>query len=302
MKQRITLALAAIALLAVAACNQSDLPGFKKTESGLHYQFITENAAGEQVQMDDALLCEIILTLEKDTLYNNMGDPQLLLQATDAQFYGSLEEGLLMLHKGDMAIFAVEADSVAQYYNMPDNYNAGKSQKMYYTIKLDDIITADSLAKAEELFLDNMNKMRQAEQERLVAYIRDNNITVQPNEKGLYLIVNKKGKGKAIQAGSQVSFNYTGSLLDGTVFASNVQRIAEDAGIYDSQRTYTPEQFVMGQAHYVEALQEGMMGLTQGTQATLIAPSSLGFGSVGRGEKIGPYTPLIYHIEILSVS
>ncbi len=302
MKQRITLALVAMALLAVVACKKSDLPGFTKTESGLHYQFLTENNAGQQVQMNDVLRCEIILALDNDTLYNNMGDPQLLMQASDAQFYGSIEEGLLMLRQGDEAIFAVEADSVAQYHNMPASYIAGQGQKLYYTIKLDDIVTADSLAKAEESFINNMNMLRQAEQERLATYLRDNNITAQPNEDGLYLIINKKGKGKAIETGSQVSFNYTGRLLDGTVFVSNVQSIAEEAGIYDSQRTYTPEQFVMGQANYVEALLKGMTGLTQGTQATLISPSALGYGSVGRGEKIGPYTTLVYDIEIISVN
>ncbi len=301
MKHRITLCLAATLLLTLAACKKSDLPGFTKTESGLHYQFLVENADGQQVQLHDVLRCEIILALDHDTLYSNMGNPQLLLQAADAQFYGSIEEGLLMLRQGDEAIFAVEADSVALYHNMPASYTAGTGQKLYYTIRLNDIVTADSIAKAEAAFVDNMNMLRQGEQERLEAYIRDNNITAQPNADGLYLIINKKGKGKAIAAGSQVAFNYTGRRLDGTVFDSNVQSIAEEAGIYDSRRTYAPEQFVMGEAHYVKALQDGMEGLTPGTQATLIAPSALGFGSVGRGEKIAPYTTLVYDIEIISV-
>jgi FKBP-type peptidyl-prolyl cis-trans isomerase len=302
MKQHITLALVALAILVVASsCHKSDLPGFKKTESGLHYKFIKENKKAQQVQMEDALVCEVILTLEHDTLFNNMGNPQRLMQATDAQFYGSIEEGLLMLHKGDEAVFAVEADSVAKYHNMPANYKAGKSQKMYYTIKLDDIVTAASLAKAESLFLDDMNKRQEAEPQTIAAYISSNNIKVAPNADGLYIITNKKGSGAKIKAGSHVTFNYTGRLMDSTVFVSNVQSVAQNAGIYNSQRTYKPEEFIMGEASYVKGLLEGMEGLSQGANVTLIIPSSLGYGSEGMGEKIPPYTPIIFDVEIVSV-
>lgn len=302
MKQHITLALmAAVLLVAVSSCHKSDLPGFKKTESGLHYKFLTENKEAQQVQMEDALVCEVILTLEKDTLFNNMGTPQRLMQATDAQFYGSIEEGLLMLHKGDVAVFAVEADSVARYHNMPASYEAGKGQKMYYTIKLTDIVTADSLAKAETLFLDDMHRRQQAEPQEIAQYVSAHGITAAPTAEGLYVIIHKKGRGAKVQTGSHVAFNYTGMLLDSTVFVSNVKSVAQEAGLYDSQRSYAPEEFVMGQVYYVSGLLKGMTGLQQGTVATLIFPSSLGYGSEGRGEKIAPYTPLIFNIEIVSV-
>lgn len=292
----------ALLVLAVASgCHRSDLPGFKKTESGLHYKFITENKDAQQVQMEDALVCEVVLTLEKDTLFNNMGAPQQLMQASDAQFYGSIEEGLLMLHVGDVAVFAVEADSVARYHNMPASYQAGKKQKMYYTIKVDGIVTADSLAKAETLFLDDMNSRQEAEPKEIAAYISSNGITAKPDESGLYVIINKKGYGPKVKTGSHVTFNYAGMLLDSTIFVSNVQSIAEHAGIYDSDRTYAPESFVMGEVYYVKGLLDGMEGLPQGTRATLIIPSRLGYGSKGRGEKIPPYTPLVFNIEIVSV-
>lgn len=304
MKQIARLAFTAFAItIIMTACGpKSDLPGFKKTESGLHYQFVAENKDAQQVQMDDALVCEVILTLGDDTLYNNTGNPERLLQATDAQFYGSIEEGLLMLHKGDEAIFAVEADSVANYHNMPDCYTPGKKQKLYYHIKLADIVTADSLAKAESLFLVTMSDLQKAEPVKIEQYIQENNIKATLDEDGLYIVISKKGTGKKIGVGSHVAFNYTGLLTDGTVFDSNVQSIAEEAGIYDSRRTYAPEEFVMGQSSYVKGLLLGMMDMQKGTKATLIIPSRLGYGSIGRGAKIGPYCPLVFNIEIVSVS
>lgn len=304
MKQIARLAFIALAITTVmVACGpKSDLPGYKKTESGLHYQFIKENKKAQQVQMDDALVCEVILTLDEDTLYNNTGNPERLLQATDAQFYGSIEEGLLMLHKGDEAIFAVDADSVANYHNMPGSYTPGKRQKLYYHIKLDDIVTADSLAKAEALFLATMSDLQKAEPAKIEQYIQQNNIKAVPDEDGLYVVINKKGTGKKISVGSRVAFNYTGRLTDGTIFDSNVQSVAEEAGIYDSRRNYAPEEFVMGQSSYVKGLLLGMIDMQKGTNATLIIPSKLGYGSIGRGGKIGPYCPLVFDIEIVSVN
>ncbi|MDY5969795.1 MAG: FKBP-type peptidyl-prolyl cis-trans isomerase [Bacteroidales bacterium] len=303
MKQRIQMAtFVALATLTVASCGpKSDLPGYKKTESGLHYKFLTENKKAQQVQMDDVLDCELVLVFENDTLYSNTNNSQLLLQATDRQFEGSLEEGLVMMHKGDVASFAINADSLAVYHTMPAKYEAGKGQKMYYTIKLNNIVSADSIAAAEQMFLSDMQELQHKEPQLLAQYIADNNIQAEPNANGLYVIVNKKGAGANIAMGSTVAFNYTGRLLDGTVFDSNVESVAKEAGIYETQRNYQPEEFVMGQASYVRGLLEGLYGLQKGTKATLIIPSHLGYGAKGRGEKIRPYSTLIFDIEIVNV-
>lgn len=303
MKQRIQIAtFVALATLTVASCGpKSDLPGFKKTESGLHYKFLTENKGAQQVQMEDVLDCELVLVFENDTLYSNEGSTQRLLQATDRQFSGSLEEGLVMMHKGDVATFAIDADSLALYHTMPAAYVAGKGQKMYYTIKLNDIVSADALEKESQMFIDEMQELQHKEPQLLAQYIADNNIKAEPNANGLYVIVAKKGAGPKIVMGSNVTFNYTGRLLDGTVFDSNVESVAKEAGIYDAQRSYKPKEFTMGQASYVRGLLEGMEGLQKGSKVTLVIPSSLGYGSEGRGERIRPYSTLVFDIDIVNV-
>ena len=57
-------ALMLMAAVMMTACNKSDLPGFKKTDSGLHYKFVTENKGGQQVQKGDILVCEVVMKMD----------------------------------------------------------------------------------------------------------------------------------------------------------------------------------------------------------------------------------------------
>ena len=122
-----------IAALAVCSCgNKSDLPGYKQTKTGLHYKFIEQNKQGDAVQEGDVLVCEVIMRFNDDTLYANIGEPQRLFKMVDGEFEGDLAEGLRMLHKGDKAIFAVDADKMATVYgnHMPPAYVTNEGMTM----------------------------------------------------------------------------------------------------------------------------------------------------------------------------
>ena len=69
MKKILSFALVAMTCaVLLTACNKNN---FKKTENGLLYRFVTTVADGEQPQMGDVLVGELILRLEKDTLFTN---------------------------------------------------------------------------------------------------------------------------------------------------------------------------------------------------------------------------------------
>lgn len=293
--------LSCAALILTSCHNKSDIPGFKKTESGLHYKFEKVNKKAQLVQMDDALVCELVMWLNNDTLYNNMGDPQRLMTAGESLFSGAIEEGLLMMHVGDEATFAIEADSLAQYWPMPDSYRPGDGNKMYYHIILHEIVSAENLAQEASNFIADMDKLQADEPTKLEQYITDNNITAAPDEDGLYVIVSKKGNGPKIGVGKVVTFNYTGRLIDGTMFDSNVESDAQEGGIYEANRTYAPARYEVGKDSYVKGLMKAFDGMAQGTVATIIIPSNMGYGSEWRTEKIPPFSTLIFDVEILSV-
>lgn len=125
------------------------------------------------------------------------------------------------------------------------------------------------------------------EQATLQKYISDNNITTVPSYTGLYYIETLPGPltGEKASYGRMITVNYEGRFLDGTVFdASNG----------------TPFSFRVGYGMVIPGWDEGVTYMRDGGKATLIIPSSLGYGSYGSGTIPG-YTTLVFDIEITNV-
>lgn len=294
----------ATAILAVS-CNKSDIKGFKKTKSGLHYKFETKNKSGKEIHVGDVIVGELTLRLDTATLHSIVGKPQRLMLVHDSIFDGyNIDEGLLMMHVGEKATFAIYADSVARYFNanqLPPSYKPGTNMIFYYDVSISDVVTKEELQEEQENFIEEMQQRQKDEPNVIAQYIADNNITTKPNSDGLYVIINKRGNGPKVASGKEVSINYTGRLLDGKIFDSNIESDAKEGGIYDAHRPYQPLTYVVDQMSLISGWNEGVKGLPQGSQVTLIMPSSLGYGAQGAGTYILPYTPLRFDIEIVSV-
>jgi FKBP-type peptidyl-prolyl cis-trans isomerase FklB len=109
---------------------------------------------------------------------------------------------------------------------------------------------------------------------------------VQVTASGLQYEIVKEGKGPKPEASSTVRVHYHGTLVDGTVFDSSVQR---------GEPLEFPVNGVI--AGWTEALQL----MTQGSKWKLYIPHDLGYGARGAGGVIGPYTTLIFEVDLLRV-
>lgn len=286
----------------MTACNSEK---FKQSENGLLYRFETTNPDGEQPNVGDLLVGELTLRLENDTLFSNAGNPDRIFQvAENCMFKGDIQEGLLMMHTGDKAVFKIPADSIGNFMQanqMPPMYKQGTDQFFYYEISLMEIVTKDELAQEQANYLEEMNQRRDAEDSVLAQYIAENNITVKPTNSGLYIIVNKKGDGPKVAAGKKVAVNYTGRLLDGTLFDTSREADAKEANLNQPGRTYEPLSYVIGEQAMIKGWDEGIMGQTAGSDITLVMPSELAYGGRGAGKDILPYSPLVFNLTIESV-
>ena len=111
----------------------------------------------------------------------------------------------------------------------------------------------------------------------------------------------KKGNGAKVAAGRTVAMNYTGRLLDGTMFDSSVESDAIQGGIQQPGRTYEPLTYVVGQMRLIPGWEESVMGMPEGTVMQVVMPSAQAYGPQGAGKDIPPYSPLVFDIEIVSV-
>lgn len=297
------IAVAALGLLCIVSCNRgpkSDLEGFKKTESGLHYKFEVENKNAQQVQMGDMIIGHMVLRLENDTLFTSPEESCNILTVNEPMFAGDITEGLLMMHNGDKAIFAVDADAMAEKLEpsqMPVNYASGQKMKLYYEITITDIKTAAQLAEDKAKFENSVEKLAADEKSAIEAYVNDNAIKETPREDGLYVIVKKKGNGTKVSAGKSVRIEYTGKLLNGKIFDSSNKDVAKENGL----EPHDALEYVVGEASLIRGWEEGILNMPQGTQLTLLIPSELAYGTKGSGDAIPPYSPLLFDITIVSV-
>ncbi len=303
MKKNLTLATILVAGAAMlASCGGGD--GFKTTPNGLHYKFEKQDKSAQQVQDGDVLVGEMTIKFDTIETFSNVGQADRILQA-NRTFDGDLYEGLLMMHIGDKATFAIEADSLAKFLQsnqMPPYYKPGTSQKIYYEVNLQDIVTKDEIMQEQSNFMQEMQDRQQNEPEMIAKYIADNNIKAKPTKDGLYIVVKKKGTGAKVATGKEVAVNYTGRLLDGTMFDSSVEGDARQGGIYNPQREpYEPLKYVVGQMGLIRGWEEGIMGQPAGTILQLVIPSEMAYGSQGAGRLIPPFSPLVFDLEIVSV-
>lgn len=105
-------------------------------------------------------------------------------------------------------------------------------------------------------------------------------------ESGLQYKVLTEGEGPKPRTTDKVRCHYHGTLIDGTVFDSSVQR---------NQPAEFPVNGVI--KGWIEALQ--LMPL--GSKWRLFIPSDLAYGDQGAGGAIGPKATLIFDVELLEI-
>ena len=219
----------------------------------------------------------------------------------EPRYAGDVNEGLLMMHVGDKAIFRICADSLYKRgARMPDFYKENAGMILSYEIEITDVVTKAEADEERQNFIEAMREQAAEDDESIKQYMADNNLKATPETSGLYIIVNKKGKGEPVQIGSTIAVNYTGRLLNGKVFDSSIEKVAKENNILDPRRKYEPFEYQVGATSLIRGWDEGLMNQPAGSSLTLIMPSRLGYGSRENGA-IPANSPLIFDIEIVSV-
>ncbi|MDX8379356.1 MAG: FKBP-type peptidyl-prolyl cis-trans isomerase [Gallionella sp.] len=103
------------------------------------------------------------------------------------------------------------------------------------------------------------------------------------------------GEGAEAQAGQTVTVHYTGWLFD--------ESAAENKGAkFDSSLDRNePFEFPLGAGRVIQGWDEGVQGMLEGGQRTLIIPSEMGYGKNGAGRDIPPNATLIFEVKLLNV-
>lgn len=147
-------------------------------------------------------------------------------------------------------------------------------------------------AEANQLINMYFTKLREAKTEAAKAegakFLEENKKRkgVTTTASGLQYEVIKMGEGPKPTLNDKVTTHYHGTLIDGTVFDSSVER---------GQPIQFPVTGVI--AGWTEALQL----MPVGSKWKLYLPYNLAYGERGSGPKIGPYSTLVFEVELISI-
>lgn len=270
--------MAAVVLL--SACNKT-----QKTEDGLiEYKiFKTDENARGVVKGDMLLLNMKGIAKTKDTVLFNSYE-------SGKPYYIPAEEPTLkglfsLLKKGDSLEFFVNADSLyLKSFGSPAPESLGSGEIIHFTASLVDVYSQEEMQKKMEEQNAEVIARDSVSLANFVASIG----SVEKTATGLMYQVKKKGSGKKAKKGDNVSVQYVGSLLNGTIF--------------DQTKPGTPDfNFPVGMGQVIPGWDEGLQLMSEGDEYKFIIPWNLAYGPRGGGP-IPPYSSLVFEVKLVKVN
>ena len=169
-----------------------------------------------------------------------------------------------------------------------DNFEAG----------IEDVLEKDVEAKisdnqAQAIIQSYFSKKQQKQSESVIEeginFLRENGKRegVTTLASGLQYEVINDGTGPKPTIEDNVTTHYHGTLIDGTVFDSSVDR-------------GEPASFPVGGV--IKGWTEALQLMAVGSKWKLYVPYDLAYGERGAGPQIGPYSTLIFEVELISIN
>jgi cyclophilin family peptidyl-prolyl cis-trans isomerase len=141
-----------------------------------------------------------------------------------------------------------------------------------------------SRSKAEEAAKAALEAAKAAEADALKEYTEG----AQKTDSGLMYLIEEEGQGTKPNKGDSVQVHYELKLTSGVVVDSSFQR-------------GQPISINIGVGQVIPGWDEGIMLLKEGSKATLVVPSDLGYGPSGAGGVIPPNATLIFKVQLVKV-
>lgn len=298
---------------AIKAAPQNAI-NYKNINSQLQYAFVIDRPTGprpmegDQVHLRMKSICNNMMMQSTDKAFN--GKPGVYSVVKPA-FKGDIIEAIMLMTPGDSMVCLVDAQAMYNYSKakLPDYIKPG--DKIQYFLKLISVKTKAQLQKEQQAAFMKQMKEQEAKQKAAAAkqvatddkalqvYFTKKKITPVKTATGLYYSIQQQGEGDMAMPGDNVSMNYTGTLIDGTVFDSNI-----DSAFQHVQ----PLGFTLGRGAVIKGWDEGIGFLKPGAKATFYIPSTLAYGQQSRpGNAANPKgipanSILIFDVVLLSAT
>jgi FKBP-type peptidyl-prolyl cis-trans isomerase len=267
------------------------LEDYEKTEHGIPYKTYI-HGSGDKAKIGDWVEMNIQQvyndSLLVDTRKLNAGKP-VQLQLHPAQFDGDIPEGFTYMRPGDSTVFLISTDTLKKRVGtLPPLFKTGdflEFRVAMVSVKSDDQMKKELKEKEE--------KQAAVDEKLLQEYFAKNNIKATKGATGFYYKIDKKGVGPMPKEGQKITVKYTGKLLSGTVFDSDV-----DSAFHHTSPLLS---FLIGKHQVIPGWDQGMAFFNKGSKGTIYIPSTLAYGERGAGQAIPPNAILVFDVEIADI-
>ena len=234
-----------------------------QTSTGLYYSITKANPAGKLPALGEEVMFSYKLSLLNGSFVDSTTTPAYYPIGLGALLPG-LEEGLSLMREGETAILLVP--SILAYGDQ-----------------------AQAKVPANSVIRFDVKLLRtRTENQQIADYIADKKWTVtDTSATGLRIVKTLSNpSGATLTSGQSVTVNYSGRTPRATKDF--------DSGTLSIQ---------LGLRQVIPGFEDGVAKLRVGEKATILFPSSQGYGSAGRTNNgvyvILPYSPLIFDIEVV---
>lgn len=285
MKKNLINFCAAVSVL--LSCSSESGKGFETLPSGLKYLFVEKSQTTTEVKAGDVWNLDITYYNSADSLLfssNDVAQNFVMKVPEKNSVEGSVEEGILLMSKGDSAVFEVDA---ATFFKKSRKIDVPEyilpNEKLTFHVRLKNIIDGKEYQKGIDDWIDKMNA-----QELLIIkdYLERENIQAEKIPSGVYKQVLKEGRGSLTASGKTVTVNYIGHFIDGREFDNTYIR-------------QEPFKFLLGSGKTVEGFEAALSTMKKGEKARFVIPSKLGYGPEGRKGIIPKFATLIFDVEMI---
>lgn len=291
-----------LASIAVSSCKKT-----QTTSDGIEYTYVSE---GKEATKDgDYVLYNFVAKTGNDSVFISSYDqpiPPYLQHQDSADAQSGIDEIFLNLKKGDSIRVMSKANKIFGA-NIPPFLDS--AENITIEIGVVNVIEQevfqdyynDLMAAQQKKQEENAKKQLEEDIQTIENYISENNLSATKTESGLFYVIEKEGTGDQVEQGNTISVDYTGYVMDGTVFDTSVESRAKDSNTFTEGRDYEPISFAVGQGRVIPGWDEGLLYLKEGSVAKLLIPSPLAYGPSQRSEVIKPNSILIFDVEVTDV-
>ena len=173
-----------------------------------------------------------------------------------------------------------------------------KESQLIADIKVDKIMTNEEYA---QMVKDRLAAQLEMDKKLIKEYLIANNIQASSTDSGLFYIIDRASQDIPIEKNKMVKFNYTGHLLDGTIFDTNIEEVAKNNHMYHAKKSYQPLELAVGIGQLIPGWEEGLLLLKKNEKARFFIPSTLAYREQSKGALIPANAVLIFEVEIVDV-